>query len=64
LKVIGLDYPGHIATAVKFNTDLEGDSVTFNNEKYLVCDPTYVNANIGLCMPDFKDVIPKIIELN
>jgi len=64
LNVIGLDYPGHIATAVKFNTDLEGDSVTFNNEKYLVCDPTYVNANIGLCMPDFKNVEPKIIELN
>jgi len=63
LNVIGLDYPGHISTAVHFSNDLLGDKVTYNSEKFTVCDPTYINANIGMAMPKFKDIQPKIIDL-
>lgn len=61
LEVIGLDYPGHISTAVKLDSNIEGDKIHFNGDDYLICDPTYVNANIGMCMPKFKDILPKII---
>ena len=61
LEVIGLDYPGHIATAVKFNTEITGDVIKNNEKEYLICDPTYINANIGQCMPRFKNVEPKVI---
>ena len=64
LKVIALDYPGHVATAVRFHTNLEGDYIVFQNEKYIVCDPTYINADIGMAIPQFKNVKPKIIALN
>lgn len=61
LEVIGLDYPGHVATAVRFSDDLSGDFVSYQGEKYLICDPTYINANIGSCMPRYKNVQPQII---
>ena len=63
LDVLGLDYPGHISTAVKFNDEIPGDFVIFEEDKFLVCDPTYINANLGMTMPKFKEVEPKIIDL-
>ena len=63
LEVIGLDYPGHVATAIKFHTDIDGDYIIFQNNKFIVCDPTYINANVGMCMPEFKNVKPEIIQL-
>ncbi len=64
LDVIGLDYPGHIATAVKLNSDLDGDYIIYEDSKYAISDPTYINANIGMTMPKFKKVQPEIIELS
>ncbi|HED34799.1 MAG TPA: hypothetical protein ENJ08_11440 [Gammaproteobacteria bacterium] len=62
LEVIGLDYPGHIAAAVKFNGDVPGDSVNLNGKKFVVADPTYVNANAGMTMPAYKNTTPEIIQ--
>jgi hypothetical protein len=64
LEVIGLDYPGHIATAVKFCTEVKGDIINHNGENYLICDPTYINANIGQCMTKYMDVKPKVISIS
>ena len=61
LKVVGLDYPGHVATAVKFSVDLNGDSIIYQNQNYLICDPTYINAPIGMCMPQYKNIKPEVI---
>jgi hypothetical protein len=63
LEVIGLDYPGHVATAVRFSDTIPGDYVTHNGQKYIICDPTYIYANIGMCMTGFKDVTPTIIPI-
>lgn len=40
LNVVLLYYPGHLAAAVRFNEDTVGDYITYNGEKYIVCDPT------------------------
>ncbi|MFH0992105.1 MAG: hypothetical protein V1799_19050 [bacterium] len=61
LTVVGLDYPGHIATAVLFSTPVEGDSIIFQEKRFTICDPTYINADVGRCMPQFKGVKPEII---
>lgn len=55
LDVIGLDYPGHISTAVKFSKKISGDFVMYQNEKYVICDATYIGASIGQAMPEHKD---------
>ena len=64
-KVVGLQYEGHIATAVYFgdNVDMEGDKFSYAGKKYYVCDPTYINASIGMTMPQFKGKMPKIIKI-
>ncbi len=63
LEVVALDYPGHISTAVRFHEDLPGAAVTFKGKKYLICDPTYINADAGMVMPNYKDVAPKVLAL-
>jgi len=63
LDVIGLNYPGHIATAVCFNEDVSGDYFEFEGKKYVMADPTYINAPAGLTMPDYKNQQAEIIML-
>ena len=62
LQVIGLDYPGHVATAVRFNESVTGDSVNYKGQRFVVADPTYINANAGMTMPDFKRFKPTVIN--
>ena len=64
LKVIGLEYPGHMATGVNFtDSKVAGSYVEFRNNRFIVADPTYINAPAGLCMPDFANSPAEIIEL-
>ena len=64
-KVIGLQYEGHVATAVYFGEDanVKGDGFVYGGKKYYICDPTYINASIGMAMPQYKDKTPKVIKL-
>lgn len=63
LPVIGLHYPGHVATAVQFPTAVSGAAVMYEGGRYTVCDPTYINSTIGMAMPQFIGVAPKAIEV-
>jgi hypothetical protein len=62
LQVVGLDYPGHVAAAVHFNETVSGDSVDYQGKRYVVTDPTYINASAGMTMPDFKNFRPTVIN--
>ncbi len=62
LDVVGIRYPGHLAAAVKFSNPPEGDFVMAKGEKYTIADPTYVNANIGMTMPQYRGQEPEIVE--
>lgn len=62
LETILLDYPNHIASAVRFTEDIAGDYIVLDNgDKYLICDPTYIGAPVGKCMDEYKNVAPQII---
>lgn len=63
LDVVGLRYPGHIATAIRFNEPVSGNTVDIDGATYHICDPTYINAAPGMAMERFKNVIPEIITL-
>ncbi len=63
LDVIGLNYPGHMATAVKFNEQVVGDYINYKDGKYVVCDPTFVNAPIGQTMPQYAENNAIVVEL-
>lgn len=63
LEVVLVYYPGHLATAVKFNEYIPGDYLSVDGTRYIVCDPTYIHAPIGLTMPDMDNSKAKIILL-
>lgn len=62
LDVVLLEYPNHMATAVCFDENVDGDYVTVSGKKYIICDPTYIGASIGLAMPQFKTVAAKVLK--
>jgi len=62
LDVIALHYPNHIATAVNFSDKIKGDAIKYRGKRYVICDPTYIGADIGRAMPKFRGVRPKVIR--
>jgi hypothetical protein len=62
LKVVAVKYSDHLATAVRFSTNVSGDSFTYKGEKFVITDPTYINANIGMAMPQYKNSDFKVID--
>ncbi|MEX0843935.1 MAG: hypothetical protein WD022_01595 [Balneolaceae bacterium] len=64
LEVVGLRYSKHLATAVAFSSnEVEGDHHNYRGKKYIVADPTYINAPVGLTMAQYKNEKPEIISL-
>jgi len=64
LKTIGLEYPSHVSLGVRFSTEVNGDYIVFQGDKYYICDPTYISAKIGTAMDCMKDQAPQIIQPN
>lgn len=62
LEVVLLDYPTHIATAVCFKEDVSGDYMMLDEKKFIICDPTYINAPVGKCAPKYKTLSPNIVR--
>ena len=62
--VIGVLYKGHIATAIKPHSQLQGAGYNVNGAKYLVADPTYMGADIGEVMPGHGAQSPRLIVIN
>lgn len=63
LDVVLLNYPGHLATAVQFSENVGGYYFTVNDKKYVLCDPTYIGAPVGDCMPQFVNTSAVIVEI-
>lgn len=65
-EILGLDvhliqFPGHECTAVAFNQPVaNGTSYEYKGKTYYICDPTYIGARIGRCMPSYAKESPQI----
>jgi hypothetical protein len=64
LEVVLLHYPEHLATAVLFNETVQGDYLIVSEKRFVVCDPTYVGASIGMAMPEYKKVEATVIKIS
>ena len=63
LDVILVFYPGHLATAVAFTENVNGDYIELNGKQFTICDPTYIGAPIGETMPEMENKTAKIVLL-
>lgn len=61
LDVHFIHYPGHECTAVCFGSDnVKGHGYLYKGKQYIICDPTYIGASLGQCMPDYLNENPQI----
>jgi hypothetical protein len=61
-SVVGVQYKDHMATAIYI--PLKGDSVHIKSKRYVIADPTYVNASVGQSMPKYRSIKPdKFIKI-
>ncbi len=62
LKVIGLLYPGHMTTAVALTQPGSGMSyVDHHGQRFVIADPTYIGATVGMAMPAYAAIKPSQI---
>ena len=61
LDVQFVEYPGHECTAVRFtDCNPRGNGYYYGEDYYLICDPSYIDATIGRCMPKYRAVQPTV----
>ncbi len=61
LDVHLINYPNHEAAAVAFtDQSMSGDGYTYKGKRYLICDPTFIGASLGRCMPQYRTVQPTV----
>ena len=64
LPVVGVRFPNYYSTAISFGEPFEGDYYFLNRQKYCLTDPTYLNAPVGVMMPDLAGLTPQLIDLS
>lgn len=57
IGVVGVKYKDHMSTALY--VPMEGDTVKAGSRRFVLADPTYINANIGNEMPKYKNIQPE-----
>lgn len=57
VPIVGVKYDDHMTTALY--VPMDGDKVNFESRQFVVADPTYINANIGMSMPKYKAIKPQ-----
>jgi len=57
VPVIGVKYKDHMATGLYI--PMFGDSVNAGNRRFVLADPTYINARVGQSMPKYKPLRPE-----
>ena len=72
LEVIGVRFEGnaesngigHITCAIAFKENVAGDYYMYKNKRFVVCDPTYINAGVGQAMPCYKNSKPEFVPIS
>ncbi len=63
-KIVGVLYEGHMANAIKDEDGVfSGSYFNFEDGKYIVADPTFSGANVGVCMPAYCGEKAEIISI-
>jgi hypothetical protein len=64
VEAVGLSYPGHVATAVRLKKPISGAAnVIHQGKTYVVADPTYIGADVGMVMPAYANTRPQVIRI-
>jgi len=62
LPVAMVEFPGHVATAIALD-NAEGYGWYWQGRRYVIADPTYINADLGMIMPNLRQHNPTLSQL-
>lgn len=62
-EVIALGFPGHMATAINLGNEVEGSHFRYKNKTFVVADPTFNGAPIGVLMSAVKGMKAEAVPL-
>lgn len=54
---------GHVACGVEFTRDVVGTFITHRGHRYVICDPSYIDAPVGHPMPRYARYPMAVVEL-
>jgi hypothetical protein len=65
IKVVGLLYPGHMSTGVALKqVKAEFSTVEYKGKQFVIADPTYIGASVGMAMPSYEHLKPSsVVEI-
>jgi|GEM_PF-1953322 len=64
IETIGIDYNGHLVLGVPWDKEPEtGNFINLDSVNYILADPTYFNAPLGIIAPDLTDIEPTLFPL-
>ena len=56
ISALGIKYSDHMSTALYI--PMKGDDIIYKRRRYVLADPTYINANIGQEIAKYRDIEP------
>ena len=62
LSCIALNFPKHVNAAVAMGDNTTGDFIQYENRRYVICDPTYINAPVGYLPKEYSNIKPEVIN--
>ncbi len=65
IKGVGLLYPGHMTTALALKqVKADFSTVDYRGNRYVIADPTYIGATVGMAMPSYAKLRPsRVVEI-
>jgi hypothetical protein len=65
IKVVGVQYPGHMTTAVELKQVKPNFfTVDYHGNRLVIADPTYIGASVGMAMPFYeKFKVKRMVEI-
>ena len=61
LSTIVLLYPDHVVLGVESDTIINASYVLYKQKNYYIADPTYLGAEFGVIMEEYKNISPQIL---
>lgn len=65
IKAVGVLYPGHMTTALALKqVSANFFTVDFHGNRFVIADPTYIGASVGMAMPSYAKFKPtRVVEI-
>jgi len=63
-EVVAIGFPGHMATAINFNDEVEGTYFKYQNKTFVVADPTFYGAPVGVLISAVSGIKAEVIPLS